>query len=84
LSYTGTHAESYLPDERYVRPLVYSLDNMEHSKTIGDRTTPAVMAALETAGYDLRVDPARNAQRRRTRHAADYEIASVAVRRNPS
>jgi hypothetical protein len=33
--------------------MVYNIDNMEHPKTVGDRTTLAVMAALQAAGFAL-------------------------------
>src|SRR5205085_11831290 len=37
---------------RTVRSVVY-LDDMEHPKVVGDKTTLAVMAALYEAGYGL-------------------------------
>jgi hypothetical protein len=41
------------PSNRSVRSYVYHHGNMEHPKTVGDRTTLAVMAALHAAGFSL-------------------------------
>jgi hypothetical protein len=34
-----------------IRPLVYDVDNVEHPKAVGDRSTLAVMLALQGAGF---------------------------------
>ena len=42
-----------IPSVSSVRALVHNIDNMEHPKAIGDRSTLAVMTALESEGFRL-------------------------------
>jgi hypothetical protein len=49
LSYSGTL--SMVGQHRAVRSCIYHVDNMNHPKAIGDRSTLAIMLALRDAGF---------------------------------
>ena len=55
LSYSGARSEYRSPDLmlKNVRSLVYYSVNMEHPKAVGDRTTLAVMLALQCLGHPI-------------------------------
>jgi hypothetical protein len=47
--------EDIVGEQRAVRIIIYHLDNMDHPKAVGDRSTLAIMLALHDAGFTVLV-----------------------------